>query len=81
VSLTAVIKECPLNIECQVMQTIHLGSHDLFLGKVVAVQVDEAILDARGEIDLSKANPLASGSHSYWSLGQFVERQGFTAGD
>ena len=76
---TVVIRECPLNMECQVVQTIPLGSHDLFLGKVVAVQVDEAILDPRGEIDLSKANPLAYGGHAYWTLGQFVERHGFTA--
>jgi hypothetical protein len=45
----------------------------------VAVQVDEAILDARGQIDLGKANPLAYGGHAYWTLGQFVERQGYTA--
>ncbi len=76
---TAAIKECPLTIECQVTQTIHLGTHELFLGKVVAVQVDEAILDARGQIDLGKANPLAYGGHAYWTLGQFVERQGYTA--
>jgi flavin reductase (DIM6/NTAB) family NADH-FMN oxidoreductase RutF len=76
---TVLIKECPLNIECQVVQTLHLGSHDLFLGKVVAVHVDEAILDARGEIDLGRAKPLAYGGHSYWTLGQFVERQGYTA--
>ncbi len=76
---TVLIKECPLNIECQVIQTIPLGSHDLFLGKVVAVQVDDAILDTRGQIDLAKANPLAYDGHGYWSLGQFVERHGFTA--
>jgi flavin reductase (DIM6/NTAB) family NADH-FMN oxidoreductase RutF len=76
---TAVIQECPLTIECQVTQTLHLGSHDLFLGNVVAVQVEEAILDVRGDIDLGKANPLAYGGHAYWTLGQFVERQGYTA--
>jgi flavin reductase (DIM6/NTAB) family NADH-FMN oxidoreductase RutF len=76
---TAVIKECPLNIECQVTQTLHLGTHDLFLGKVVAVQVDEEILDGQGGIDLGKANPLAYGGRAYWTLGQFVERQGYTA--
>jgi len=76
---TAAIKECPLTIECRVTQTLHLGTHELFLGKVVAVQVDEAILDARGQIDLGKANPLAYGGHAYWTLGQFVERQGYTA--
>ena len=76
---TAVIKECPLTIECRVTQTLNLGTHDLFLGTVVAVQADEAILDTRGEIDLGKANPLAYGGHAYWTLGQFVERQGYTA--
>ena len=76
---TAVIEECPVNIECQVVQTIPLGSHDLFLGKVVGVQIDEGILDARGDIDLGRANPLAYGGRSYWSLGQFVERHGYTA--
>lgn len=60
-------------------QTLHRGAHDLFRGTGVAVQVAEAILDARGEIDLSKANPLAYGGHAYWMLGHFVERQGYTA--
>ena len=36
-------------------------------------------LDDRGQIDLGKANPLAYGGHAYWTLGQFVERQGYTA--
>jgi hypothetical protein len=45
----------------------------------VAVQVDETILDERGDIDLGKANPLAYGMRSYWTLGQFVERQGYSA--
>ena len=76
---TALIQECPLNIECQVIQTLRLGTHDLFLGKVVAVHVEETILDSRGEIDLAKANPLAYGGHAYWTLGHFVERQGYTA--
>jgi len=76
---TAVIQECPVNIECQVIQTLHLGTHDLFLGKVVAAQVDEAILDSRGELDLGRANALAYGGRTYWTLGQFVEKQGYTA--
>ncbi len=76
---TALIRECPLNLECRVVQTVSLGSHDLFLGRVVAVHADESILDGDGDIDLGKANPLAYGGHSYWSLGQFVAKQGYTA--
>lgn len=74
---TALIAECPVNLECQTVHTVTLGSHDLFLGKVVAVQVEEGLLDAQGEIDLGRANPIAYGSHGYWSLGRFLERQGF----
>jgi flavin reductase (DIM6/NTAB) family NADH-FMN oxidoreductase RutF len=76
---TAVIQECPVNIECLVVQTVSLGSHDLFLGKVVAVQVDEDLLDAHGEIDLTRAKPLAYGGRAYWSVGQLLARQGYTA--
>lgn len=76
---TVLIAECPVSLECRVVHTVTLGSHDLFLGEVVSAQVEETLLDSRGEIDLGRANPLAYGSHSYWSLGQFLERQGFAA--
>lgn len=76
---TVLIAECPLNLECRVVQTVGLGSHDLFLGKVVAVHVDETLLTPEGDIDLGKANPLAYGGHSYWTLGRYVEKQGYTA--
>ena len=75
---TAIICECPVNIECQVMQILALGSHDLFLGKVVAVHVDEEIQDAQGDIDLSKANPLVYGSRQYWSIGQMLGTHGYS---
>jgi len=75
---TALIQECPLNIECQVIQTVRLGSHDLFLGKVVAVQADETLIDSRGEVDLSQAKPLAYGSHAYWALGGRIAAQGYS---
>ncbi len=76
---TVVIAECPVNIECKVTQILSLGAHDLFLGRVVAVQVDEDVLDERGEIDLVKANPLVYGSHQYWSLGQLLGIHGYSA--
>jgi flavin reductase (DIM6/NTAB) family NADH-FMN oxidoreductase RutF len=76
---TALIAECPLNLECQVVQTVTLGSHDLFLGKVVAVHVEESLLNSEGEIDLGRAEALAYGGHAYWNVGGFLERQGYTA--
>jgi len=35
------IEECPVSLECKVVQIIELGSHDLFLGEVVAIHMDE----------------------------------------
>lgn len=37
------IEECPINIECQVEQIIKLGSHDLFIGKVLCKLIDSNI--------------------------------------
>lgn len=34
------IKECPLNIECKLIQVIPLGSHEMFIGEVVATHMD-----------------------------------------
>jgi flavin reductase (DIM6/NTAB) family NADH-FMN oxidoreductase RutF len=76
---SAIIAECPVNIECKVTQVLSLGSHDLFLGKVVAVQVDEGVLNEQREIDLHKARPLAYGSHRYWGLGQLLGTHGYSA--
>lgn len=76
---TVLILECPVNIECQVVQVVPLGTHDLFLGRVVAVQVDQALLDEHGELDLARTQALAYGGHAYWTVGRRLEHQGFTA--
>ena len=34
---TPLVKECPLNIECKLEKIINAGSHDLFIGKVIAI--------------------------------------------
>ena len=38
------IGESPVNIECKVEQVLELGSHHMFLAKVVAVHADEAYM-------------------------------------
>jgi len=37
------IKECPINIECSVCQTLELGSHTLIIGKVIGKFIDSNI--------------------------------------
>ena len=76
---TAIIAECPVNIECRVVRVISLGSHDLFVGEIVAVQADAEVLNDRREIDLTRAKPLAYGSARYWSLGQLLGSYGYSS--
>lgn len=67
------IKECPVNLECVLQKTVKVGSHDLFLGEVVAVHVDQDVLDEKGRIDYAKAKPFVYNQGEYWSLGKKIE--------
>ena len=73
------IAECPVNIECKVPSVVTLGSHDLFIGQVVAAHADEEVLDASGQIDVAKAQPFTYAHQEYWSLNERLERHGFSA--
>ena len=72
------VGESPVSIECRVSQILELGSHDLFLGKVTAVVVDEAYLDAKGKFDLAKAKLLAYSHGEYYSLGKLLGTFGYS---
>jgi flavin reductase (DIM6/NTAB) family NADH-FMN oxidoreductase RutF len=46
------IAECPINLECRVVETVNLPSHTVFIGQVVALHAVEEILNERCEVDL-----------------------------
>lgn len=50
------VEECPAYLACKVRQMIELGSHDLFLGEVVGVQVRDKLFDEDGSLHLERAN-------------------------
>ncbi len=76
------IDECPVQMECVVREMISLGSHDLFLGEIVALHVREEIQKEKDRIDITKALPLVfcPGANEYWSLGKCIGHYGFTKG-
>lgn len=49
------IAQSPLSLECKVTQVLPLGSHDMFLAKIIAVNVEESLLDEKGKLHLSRA--------------------------
>lgn len=73
-----VLAESPVNLECRVFQTIPLGSHDLFLADVVAVDVDPALLDSAGKLHLEKAGLLAYAHGDYYALGKQLGKFGWS---
>lgn len=64
------VGESPVNLECKVFQQLPLGTHDLFLADVVAVNVSENLLDAAGKLHLERAGLLAYAHGQYYSLGE-----------
>lgn len=73
------ISECPVNLECVVRHKLPLGSHDLFIGEVVAVHMASAILDENRRIDFAKARPFTYNYREYRGLGKLLNRHGFSA--
>jgi len=53
-----VINECPVAIECSVVDSIMTGSHEMFIGKVEYVHADKEVVNEKGFVDLSKLNLL-----------------------
>lgn len=72
------IAESPLNIECKVTQIISLGSHDMFLARVAAINVDEKLLDAKGVLHMEKAGLAAYVHGRYYALGRELGSLGFS---
>ena len=73
-----ILPESPVNLECQVTQVIPLGSHDLFLAKVTAVDVDEALLDEKGKLCLERADLIVYSHGEYFALGKQLGTFGYS---
>lgn len=65
---TPYIDDCPIALECKVVNILPLGSHDLFLGEVVSVHVNENLIDSKGKIHYEKANLICYSHGEYFSL-------------
>jgi flavin reductase (DIM6/NTAB) family NADH-FMN oxidoreductase RutF len=65
------IEECPLTMECRLLQKLELGADSLFLGEIVATYCDDQYMDGKMP-DLAKLDPLifSMGDSSYWSIGK-----------
>ena len=73
------IAESPLSLECKVTEIIPLGTHDMFLADIVAVDVDEGLIDKEGKLHLERAGLAAYAHGEYFELGKKIGKFGFSA--
>lgn len=74
-----IIEESPLNIECVVKQIIELGSHDMFIADVVAVNAEENHFDKdTGAFQLSNAEMITYMHGKYYNIGKKIGKFGFS---
>ena len=52
------LSDCPVNIECEIVDSIRTGSHEMFVGKILHVHAEESIVAPDGSIDFAAANLL-----------------------
>jgi len=48
-----ILADCPINIECTIVDSIVTGSHEMFVGKVEHVHADSKLVDDEGNINFS----------------------------
>jgi flavin reductase (DIM6/NTAB) family NADH-FMN oxidoreductase RutF len=72
------IRECPVNMECKLKKVVPLGAHDLFIGEVVQVHIDQSVLDEKGNVDIKKADPFTYNLGEYWNLNKKLGTYGYS---
>ena len=75
---TPQIAECPVSMECRVLEIRQFGTHDMFLAEVIAVNVDEKYINEAGALDLEKAGLLTYAHGFYYTLGRQIGKFGFS---
>jgi flavin reductase (DIM6/NTAB) family NADH-FMN oxidoreductase RutF len=68
------IDNFPLVLECKVLHTIEIGVHTQFIGEIMDVKADEAVLGEKGWPDIEKVKPIIYGPEigTYHGIGKFL---------
>lgn len=75
---TPMIEQCPINLECVVKSSMLLGSHEMFIADIVAVNVNSNMFDEDGKIDMEKARLVAYSHGYYHQLGDKLGSFGYS---
>lgn len=65
------IRECPLSLECRLVNTVDMPTNSLFIGEIVSAYSEERYL-TEGKPDIKKINPftLTMPDNNFWKIGE-----------
>jgi flavin reductase (DIM6/NTAB) family NADH-FMN oxidoreductase RutF len=73
------IAESPLNIECRVREMVKLGSHDMFVSEVLAINAEQGLINPKtGAFQFSHADPICYAHGRYFALGRILGTFGYS---
>jgi flavin reductase (DIM6/NTAB) family NADH-FMN oxidoreductase RutF len=67
------IRECPVTLECRLVQTVDLPTNHIFIGEIAGAYADERVMKD-GKPDFRAVDPLflTMPDNSYWKLGEYA---------
>lgn len=67
------IRECPVSLECRLVQAVSLPTNTLFIGEIVGAYADGRVI-ADGKPDYEALDPLflTMPDNRYWTLGKHI---------
>ena len=68
------VEEFPVVMECKVLHTIEIGLHTQFIGEILDIKVEEAVLGPEGHPDVEKLGLFVFLGKSYHRVGAYLER-------
>ena len=69
------IRDCPLCVECRLVDTVESGLNEIFIGDIVGTYTEDQYL-SDGKLDFRKMKPLilSQPDTSYWRLGDTIAK-------
>ena len=70
-------EELPYSLECRLVQHHELGRHTIFIGEIMGIVADEAVLGANGLPDIEKVQPIiwgGMGNSNYFAVGEKIAK-------
>lgn len=73
-----ILDACPLVLECRLLHDLEIGLHTLFVGEILDVKADEAVLGANGLPELDRIRPFVYSpeARTYHAIGELLGHAG-----